>query len=165
MWEVNEATPAGMDEGDGRCYGLIHGGTGALTGADRSDLTILVVDDDPQMRSFLERVLKNRCRVLLASDGQEGLGLAIRERPDIILTDNDMPVLEGIAMVREIRKAPTGRPPRVILMTGSHLLEPDSVPRDARIDVLLSKPFTPEELLDAVGLGPGGSGEGSRGLS
>jgi len=71
------------------------------------DLTILIVDDDNTTTSILDHMLQGRrCAnaIIKASNGQEGLDLYFRYKPDIILSDINMPIMNGLEMIQEIRK-------------------------------------------------------------
>lgn len=82
------------------------------------DLTLLYVEDDPVSQLIIKNLLGEQFkRVLQAEDGHEGLRLYAKEQPDLILTDLAMPRLDGIGMLREIRKTDHKTP--VVLMTAS----------------------------------------------
>ncbi len=66
---------------------------------------ILVIDDDIMVRQYLKKVLASFGYVVLAAaDGSEGLSIAARELPDLIICDVSMPVMDGVETVRSIRK-------------------------------------------------------------
>ena len=65
---------------------------------------ILIVEDNPDMRNFLATALASKYNVLTAEDGKLGLSAARREHPDVILSDVQMPVMDGFAMLAELRK-------------------------------------------------------------
>jgi two-component system cell cycle response regulator DivK len=67
--------------------------------------TVLVVDDTDDTRFMLKRMLEmNGCRMVEATDGQEAVEQARRERPDLILMDLNMPHLDGLAAIERIRE-------------------------------------------------------------
>lgn len=69
-------------------------------------ISLLYVEDDVQARELLERLLKLKfpdVTLYVASDGEEGLGLYLDHRPDLVLTDISMPVLDGFEMSKRIR--------------------------------------------------------------
>ena len=69
-----------------------------------NDSTILVVDDEPQIRRVLRSTLSSSgYDVIEAKDGQEAVEMVIRERPDLILMDVNMPVMNGLEACRKIR--------------------------------------------------------------
>lgn len=79
-------------------------------------LTILYVEDEEDAReqfaTFLERMVS---RLIIAVNGKEGLELYHDQHPDIIITDIQMPIMDGLAMVREIRKS--GSSVQIIILT------------------------------------------------
>ena len=87
---------------------------------------ILVVDDNLDTRTLLHLHLKwEGFTVYLASDGSEGLYLARQERPDLIITDVTMPIMDGIELTRQIRKDPELRDIPILVLTafGPNTLE------------------------------------------
>jgi DNA-binding NtrC family response regulator len=111
---------------------------------------ILVVDDENGTRALLSEVLAGEgFDVSLAKDGQESLDQLRRCRFDLVITDIEMPRLDGIAMLNRMRQA--GRKEKVIIMTGRSL---DNRPRDIDAPPVvnrLQKPFRVDRFLDAVG--------------
>lgn len=111
---------------------------------------ILVVDDGQDNRDFLvEHVLTpNGFQYLLARDGLEGLQMALRDRPDLILLDMNMPRMDGIGVLQNLAERGADIP--VILMTfhGSE----DLAVEVYRLGVkdYVKKPFYPEEMLEAI---------------
>jgi CheY-like chemotaxis protein len=66
---------------------------------------VLIVDDNRASRDLIRAILKTvRCSIIEASHGQQALDLIERERPDLVLLDIDMPVLDGLAVIRRIRE-------------------------------------------------------------
>ncbi len=112
--------------------------------------TILVVDDGQDNREFLvEHVLApNGFRYLLARDGVEGLQMALKHRPDLILLDMNMPRMDGVGVLQKLAELNADIP--VILMTfhGSE----DLAVEVYRLGVkdYVKKPFYPEEMLEAI---------------
>jgi PAS domain S-box-containing protein len=114
--------------------------------------TILVVDDIAANRELLVTLLRHRGhRLLQAADGAEGLGAAHAERPDLVITDGLMPVMDGFELVRQLRLDPdTARIP-VILCT-AHYAERDAraLALSSGVAAVLTKPVEPEEALRVV---------------
>jgi CheY-like chemotaxis protein len=109
--------------------------------------TILVVDDEPAIVETLEEVLSwEGYRVLSAANGALGLAILGRERPDLLLVDFMMPVMDGVRMLRQVRGelAQGGLP--AILMTAAPLAVGDG----RCWDLLLEKPFDVHRLMRAV---------------
>jgi DNA-binding response OmpR family regulator len=109
--------------------------------------TILVADDDPDIQALVVlRLERSGYRVLRASDGEEALELALRERPDLAVLDITMPKLDGCEVTRSLRaNAETAELP-VILLT-ARVQEGDvTVGLDAGATDYVKKPFSPQEL-------------------
>jgi CheY-like chemotaxis protein len=113
---------------------------------------ILIVDDDPWILRMVSTVLAKRGYLpIVASDGQEGLGKAIDERPDLVITDVMMPKLDGWSLVRHLRARPEFALVPVIFLTA--LSGDDDRIQGFRLgaDDYLPKPFRFEELDLRVG--------------
>jgi len=82
---------------------------------------ILIVDDDPDMRLAIASVLNSRSyQVIEACDGQEALRKLREEKPDLMLLDLLMPVMDGFAVIKELRGSPTkGYPDLPIIVISS----------------------------------------------
>jgi signal transduction histidine kinase len=111
---------------------------------------ILVVEDNPDMNSFIAETLAGTYRVITAFDGQEGLERALRHRPDLILSDVMMPRMSGEQMILEFRTHRDMDNVPIVLLTAK-------ADDDLRIRLLkegaqdyLNKPFSAEELLARV---------------
>lgn len=109
--------------------------------------TVLVVDDDTAIRELVAMILKMSGHgVLLASNGLEALMVysSYRSRLDLILTDIDMPQMNGIELVARIRALDPSK--KVLVMSGRPLDDMHGVEDCA----LLPKPFKPDQLKAAV---------------
>jgi serine/threonine-protein kinase PpkA len=112
---------------------------------------ILVVDDEEGIRKNIERLLTlEGYEVASAPNGQHGLVIARSMLPDIIITDINMPGMDGFAMLDAVRHHPELDRTIVIMLTAAD--ERDSMRRGMRLgaDDYLTKPFRREELLDAI---------------
>jgi two-component system cell cycle response regulator len=112
---------------------------------------ILTVDDDKVIRLVVSTAFRPfACKVLEAADGMEGLALVDRERPDLILLDLDMPVMDGAEMLTRLKANPKTRNIPVLMLTANS--RRDSVARILRLGVkdYLVKPFTPDVMLERV---------------
>ena len=113
---------------------------------------ILSVDDSKTMRLSLARLFRSfDCEWLEAANGEEGLALALQAKPDLILLDYNMPVMDGIAMLRQLREHAELRRTPVVMLTAEAGL--DNLATVARLGVrdYLTKPVRDEELLAKVG--------------
>lgn len=111
--------------------------------------TILVVDDSDSIRDALACVLEIAGHVpVLAADGEEGVRMALRHRPDAILLDIMMPVLDGWGAIRRLRgnNATAGIP--VLALTALRLSQAQV--EDAGFDGYLSKPIPSHRLLEEI---------------
>lgn len=111
---------------------------------------ILLVEDNPQMRALLLRVLSRRFQVWTCPDGVEGLELARRELPDVIVSDVMMPRMDGFEMCRRLKGDPITRGIPVILLTARHGTEAVVEGFKAGADDFVVKPFSMPELLARV---------------
>lgn len=113
--------------------------------------TILAVDDSASIRMMLSFTLKeNGYRVIEARDGKEGLAKLQHEKVDMVITDLNMPNLDGIGLIRGVRQNPASKyTPVIMLTTESHDLK-KSEARAAGATGWITKPFQPEQLLAVV---------------
>jgi DNA-binding response OmpR family regulator len=88
--------------------------------------------------------------VLEAKDGQTGLEVAKRDLPDVIVTDCNMPGMDGMAMVREIRAHPPTRDIAVIMLTSENSIEREEQALAAGADDFILKPVEPRRLAARV---------------
>jgi two-component system cell cycle response regulator len=110
--------------------------------------TILTVDDSRVLRlSLIELFKPFECRVLEAADGAQGLAAVREHRPDLVLLDYNMPVMDGIGMLRELRNDPDIARTHVIMLTGN--AAPQTLAQVARLGVrdYLIKPHDVPALL------------------
>ncbi|MGH3026263.1 MAG: response regulator transcription factor [Gaiellaceae bacterium] len=109
-------------------------------------MRILVVDDDPGVRDSLRRSLAfNGYEVDLAEDGQRALAAIALKRPDAVVLDVMMPVLDGLETCRRLRAAGEDIP--VLMLTAREAISDRVAGLDAGADDYLVKPFALEELL------------------
>ena len=109
---------------------------------------ILSVDDSEAVRMRLARLFRPfACEVFGAANGEEGLAVAARERPDLILLDYNMPVMDGVSMLRRLREHADLRRTPVIMLTGESSAE--NIATVARLGVrdYITKPFDERLLL------------------
>jgi two-component system, cell cycle response regulator len=113
---------------------------------------ILTVDDSKTIRMIVGRAFKTfACEIHEASDGVEGLTVAQRERPDIILLDLTMPIMDGVEMLTRLKADPDLRAIPVVMLTAES--GRDNVLRIAKLGVrdYLIKPFKEELIVERVG--------------
>ncbi|HYO57704.1 ATP-binding protein [Archangium sp.] len=111
---------------------------------------ILVVEDEPEIRAFLRNVLKPYYRLLEATNGEEGLKAAQKERPDLIVSDVMMPVMSGIQMLAALRNAPETVDTPIIMLTARQEVDAKVEGLSMGANDYLGKPFSPREMLARI---------------
>jgi signal transduction histidine kinase/class 3 adenylate cyclase len=112
---------------------------------------VLVVDDNADMRGYVERILRKKYRIVLAKDGAEAFEQARRLPPELIVTDVMMPKMSGHDLLQAVRADKGLRSIPVIFLTARAGTEARIESLDAGADDYLSKPFDELELLARVG--------------
>jgi two-component system, chemotaxis family, chemotaxis protein CheY len=113
--------------------------------------TILTVDDSRTMRDMLHVALSDAgYRVIQGGDGVEGLEILDREAIDVIITDINMPRLDGYGFIESIRRAPAHRATPILVLTTED--EPDKRERARRAGATgwIVKPFNTAKLVEAI---------------
>ncbi|MDQ7826180.1 MAG: PAS domain S-box protein [Candidatus Eremiobacteraeota bacterium] len=113
--------------------------------------TILVVEDTSENLLLIERYLKKETawRVIYATTGRDGLSVYLNNKVELVITDIEMPVMNGIEMVKAIRES-GGRKTPVIAMTAHSDKEEIARIHEAGCDVIVQKPLRREILLDVI---------------
>ena len=119
-------------------------------GAFVRDATVVVADDNADMRDYLARLLGEFWRVELATNGLEALQLIAARRPDLVLTDVMMPELDGVELLREIRRNADTRLMPVIVLSARSGEESRIEGLAAGADDYVVKPFSARELIARV---------------
>ncbi len=111
---------------------------------------ILIVDDEPYIVHVLTiKLQKAGYRVVSASDGEEGLEIAMAESPDLIITDYQMPCLDGLEMAKRYRDQ-SGRDVPAMVITAREF-DIDRARLDGTgVSVVLPKPFSPREVVGMI---------------
>jgi two-component system cell cycle response regulator len=113
---------------------------------------ILSVDDSRTIRLIVTKVFRPYdCQICEATNGEEGLAAAMREKPDLIFLDVTMPVMDGVTMLSKLKEDPALKSIPVIMLTAES--GRDNVLHIARLGVrdYLVKPFKEEQLLEKAG--------------
>ncbi|HEV3085063.1 MAG TPA: response regulator, partial [Gemmataceae bacterium] len=112
----------------------------------------LLVEDDPEIRGLLRRALENEgWTVTEAGNGREGLDQAVRQRPDVILLDLLMPVMDGFEFVQELRRKDEWREIPVVVLTAKDLSPEERQWLNGQVSRILKKDSsTRDELLRHV---------------
>jgi two-component system cell cycle response regulator DivK len=112
---------------------------------------VLVVEDQEDNRRILRDLLTSAgYDVLYAEDGEEALIVASRERPDLILMDIQLPLLDGYEATRRLKADPVLRGIPVIAVTSYALSGDDVKAKEAGCDAYVTKPFSPRQLLQII---------------
>ena len=112
--------------------------------------TVLVVDDNADMRTYLARLLSPIWAVRTAPDGEEALARIAERRPDVVLTDVMMPRIDGFELLHRLRADPATRSIPVIVLTARAGQEAAVEGFEAGVDDYLAKPFQAAELIARV---------------
>ena len=109
---------------------------------------VLVVEDEVQYADVVAFKFRNAgFDVLIARDGQEGLDMALAEQPALIISDYQMPVLDGMEFCRRLRARPETAAIPFVLLTAHGLDIEDAAVGEAGVSAVVGKPFSPRELL------------------
>ncbi len=121
---------------------------------------VLVVDDDLDMRTFIITLLETSgFKPLAASDGKEGLELALKQKPSLIILDVMMPKESGISTYRDLKSLPEVKNIPVIMLSAlskktffhsQKVLDEYKAEKIREPEGYIEKPPTPEELLEAI---------------
>ena len=112
---------------------------------------ILVVEDQEDNRQILRDLLTSvGYEVIQAENGEEGLATAARERPDLILMDIQLPLLDGYEVTRRIKADPALRAIPIIAITSYALSGDENKARAAGCDAYVAKPYSPRALLAKI---------------
>jgi signal transduction histidine kinase/ligand-binding sensor domain-containing protein/DNA-binding response OmpR family regulator len=112
--------------------------------------TILIVEDNAELRNYLKDELKNDYIVIVAENGKKGFELAMQKMPDLILTDVIMPIMNGIELCKKI-KADIKTSHIPLLMLSAKALVQDRIEGiDSGADIYLSKPFDMDVLKSSL---------------
>ena len=118
--------------------------------AELKDQTILVVEDNADLRKFLYSILSPTYNVLLAENGKAGLVMVRKEIPDFILTDVTMPVMDGLSMIHEIKQDTTLNNIPVMILSAKASVEDQQRGFDEGVDAYITKPFSTPYLLGRI---------------
>ena len=114
-------------------------------------LTILTVDDSRTMREMLRLALVEAgFRVVQAEDGVHGLEVLSGEVPHVIVTDINMPRMDGFGFIEEVRSDPSHRGIPILVLTTESDAEKKNRARMAGATGWIVKPFNPIKLVDAI---------------
>lgn len=112
---------------------------------------VLIADDEIHIIHVITIKLRNNgYDVISAESGDKAFSLACEEKPDIIVTDFQMPGMTGLELVRKLRQNEATKDIPVIMLTARGFAVEDKEKRELDISELLSKPFSPKDLLRSI---------------
>lgn len=112
--------------------------------------TVMVVDDNADMRFYLKSLLDKRYNIVTANNGLDALHKIIQAKPDLVLSDIMMPIMDGVGLLREIKKNMVTKNIPVIFLTARAGEESRIEGWDTGADDYLVKPFSSRELLARI---------------
>jgi two-component system alkaline phosphatase synthesis response regulator PhoP len=119
--------------------------------SDEKALKVLVVDDEIHIVQVVAIKLRNNgFDVITCENGAQALEIASKAKPNVIVTDFQMPVMTGLELVENLRNQPDTAEIPVIMLTARGFAIEDRQKEELNISAFLSKPFSPRELLQSV---------------
>ncbi|ALK08300.1 response regulator [Blastochloris viridis] len=113
--------------------------------------TVLTVDDSASIRQMVKLTLAGAgYQVVEAEDGEQGLAAARKGGIDMVLTDLNMPRMNGIALIRELRRLPSYTGVPIVLLTTESDAERKQEAKAAGATGWITKPFQPDQLLSVT---------------
>ena len=144
--------PAGMNTRLGKHNAMIHdeiGGT--MEQAVTVRKKVLAVDDSTSLREMVAFTLRGAgFDVIEAENGQEALEISKREAFDVVLTDQNMPRMDGLTLVRSLRALPGYRKVPILMLTTESGDEMKQQGRAAGATGWIVKPFNPDRLIEVI---------------
>ena len=112
---------------------------------------VLIVDDSLSVRSSLTQLMSDGgYRVVAARDGLEAVNMLDKERPDIVLTDIEMPRMNGFELVNYIRQSENWGPMPIVMITSRTMAKHRQQAEAAGVNCYITKPFTDDEVLASI---------------
>ena len=140
--------PASEDGGKAQAGAVRPGYSGALDQGIRPD--VLTVDDDQDIRDFVVDVLGTDYQVICAGSGDEALEVLRHVRPNVIITDLNMPGTDGFELIRRLKENDLTRNIPVIVLTFMNDVESEIRANSLGIDAFIPKPFNPRHLRSVI---------------
>ena len=110
--------------------------------------TVLVVDDEPDIRKLVSKMLCNKYTVLEAPNGQTAIDMAMQDKPDLVLMDIMMPGVDGLTACFHIKQHDTGGNIRVVMLTAvNYELNKKLSTSVMKADGYITKPFDQKTLI------------------
>ena len=142
---VDESVLQYIDDGD-RSRGKVQ----QLVSENTNRPTVLVIDDNTDIRQYERTLLQDKYIVLEAADGKEGLSVAIKEVPDLVICDVMMPVMDGLEFTEQLKTNTATSHIPVIMLTAKNLEEHRAEGYEHGADSYITKPFNSKVLLARI---------------
>ncbi|MBL7107017.1 MAG: response regulator [Phycisphaerae bacterium] len=113
--------------------------------------TVLVVDDEIHIVYVVAIKLRNNgFNVITAENGEEAYELVKQEKPDLVVTDYQMPKMTGIELIEKLRQDEQTKQLPVIMLTARNFVIEDELKNNLNISECIGKPFSPKDLLHTI---------------
>ena len=142
---VDESVLQYVDDGD-RSRGKVQ----QLVNENTNRPTVLVIDDNTDIRQYERTLLQDEYIVLEAADGKEGLAVALKEVPDLVICDVMMPVMDGLELTERLKTNTATSHIPVIMLTAKNLEEHRAEGYEHGADSYITKPFHSKVLLARI---------------
>lgn len=142
---VDESVLQNIDDGD-RSRGKVQ----QLVNENTNRPTVLVIDDNTDIRQYERTLLQDEYIVLEAADGKEGLAVALKEVPDLVICDVMMPVMDGLEFTKQLKTNTATSHIPVIMLTAKNLEEHRAEGYEHGADSYITKPFHSKVLLARI---------------
>ena len=142
---VDESVLQNIDDGN-RSRGKVQ----LLVSENTNRPTVLVIDDNTDIRQYERTLLQDEYIVLEAADGKEGLSVAIKEVPDLVICDVMMPVMDGLEFTEQLKTNTATSHIPVIMLTAKNLEEHRAEGYEHGADSYITKPFHSKVLLARI---------------
>lgn len=142
---VDESVLQYIDDGD-RSRGKVQ----QLVSENTNRPTVLVIDDNTDIRQYERTILQDEYIVLEAADGKEGLTVAMKEVPDLVICDVMMPVMDGLEFTEQLKTNTATSHIPVIMLTAKNLEEHRAEGYEHGADSYITKPFHSKVLLARI---------------
>lgn len=142
---IDESVLQYIDDGD-RSRGKVQ----QLVSENTNRPTVLVIDDNTDIRQYERTLLQDEYIVLEAADGKEGLAVALKEVPDLVICDVMMPVMDGLEFTKQLKTNTATSHIPVIMLTAKNLEEHRAEGYEHGADSYITKPFHSKVLLARI---------------
>lgn len=142
---VDESVLQYIDDGD-RSRGKVQ----QLVSENTNRPTVLVIDDNTDIRQYERTILQDEYIVIEAADGKEGLTVAMKEVPDLVICDVMMPVMDGLEFTEQLKTNTATSHIPVIMLTAKNLEEHRAEGYEHGADSYITKPFHSKVLLARI---------------